>query len=373
MLVVALCACRFDFDGYQKSIDAPTCGATPGAAQSQPLTCNQPMRFEVNATCVDQFAAAETASGISVFTVDWQNNLAGWAFDPVTGAAITQNAHIESLVSHVVGAVDTVDGPVVVSAVNGNTTVYPVDAASRLRGPASTVTGVPSAAPLASGTGAVALGTFASNAFSLHSLSTLGVETLPPKVIVDSSLSPSFGSVIATTAGYLTTWRTAMTMPNSVVVEQLDAGFAAMAGPVTASLDTAGTHDAINPHIAWAPTSSRSLAVWFQKTDTGDDDIWMMMFDGALAPIGPATQLATSAASPVVASDGTDFWVAYQSHGKLVAARVPASGAPSTNMVPDSGGSPQRHTIVSGNGHATIVWIEHGATGPDLWIQQLCH
>ena len=77
VLVLACSACRFDFDGYQQSIDAPSCGATPGATQSQPLTCNQPMRFDVGTLCVDSLAATETASGISVYTVDYQNNLAG--------------------------------------------------------------------------------------------------------------------------------------------------------------------------------------------------------------------------------------------------------------------------------------------------------
>jgi hypothetical protein len=115
---------------------------------------------------------------------------------------------------------------------------------------------------------------------------------------------------------------------------------------------------------------------WYEKDAVSDDAVWIQILDGALAPVTVPMLVATKSLKPRVASDGTDYWIAWVSYesgtDKLVAVRVTAAGAVNPRAVETSGGTPVHWDMVARQGQAVLAWTEAGGVGPDLWFEAMC-
>jgi hypothetical protein len=371
------------FDEHAGAPDAtsptPDTPATPDAPGENLIACNQPERFQVGTTGVMTMAAVPTSSGFAVFTVDEANALRGWAFQwqGTSLVADAQNVALDTGATGTIGGVAS-GADLVLASVEGvpdvtGTKLYPLDGSLGLRAPATTQPMIAGEVPLAkhASTNDIVMIDDAT-ALVVHRVTPLGAVSGMVQ-IADVAEDPSSSMMAPAQTGYVASWVTGMPSPNRGRVQLLDANLAVVAGPVTIGTTT---FDVIRPRVAWAPGSNTYLVTWFEKTPTDDDDVWFQLFDQSLAPITPATLLATYGYGATVVTDGTGFWVAWLAYTSqpesLLTARIAADGMVTQRQVAGSGGVPVLWDVVTRAGQPVLIWAEAGGSGPDLWLAAMC-
>jgi hypothetical protein len=127
---------------------------------------------------------------------------------------------------------------------------------------------------------------------------------------------------------------------------------------------------------AYAAAADRYLIAWHQKASMGSgDEVWISLRDGSLAEIKTA-RVASQGIFPAIAAGDTDFLVVWQDGGSpshLGATRIAMDGTVTPVGVPDTGGTAAGWDVVVHNGQPAVAWVETGGTGPNLWLDPLCH
>jgi len=367
-------ACRYEFDALPP--DATYCAPSPGLTQSQPATCTEPARFTVGASCLDSaLTTVAVPNRLGMFTVDTTSGLTGWLYDLGGGVAIAQNVLVEAGVKPLIGAAVTVGGDIVLAGKHRDRglVIYPMNAGlTDVRAPAVTLGGSMGTVPLAAnGTSNEIAIAGIDGEIELRAIDSVGTVTRPIKRPFTPEQQPGHVTIATASTGYVVTWVAATPSPNEVRVALVDDTLTLVGSERT--LNTT-SFDGINPYTAWAPSSDRYLVVWFEKVESGGDDVWYQLLAGDLSPVGAAGILARdSAVHPRVATDGTDFWVVWRFGAKLEAAHIDATGVVMPQQVQGSDGAPSQWSLAGGAGEAILTWTEVGSTGEDLWIQRMCH
>jgi hypothetical protein len=382
VLLIASCG-RWGFSQQPPAIDdaTPAVDATP---LQNALVCGQPQRFQIGAAGIDQLTATPTHAGYSLFTVDTTGNLAGWSYEWQEAGlvAAAENVALDSDVATTVGATD-VGSDLVVAAIHGassatGTNVYPLAGDLTNRGPTAVHTEISGdTMPIAKsgvGNGLALVTVDAGFVVSARAITTFGEYAGNPVQVVDGTLRAGSISIEPAGTGYVMTWTEALSTPNALRIALLDASFAVVAGPFTQN--TTG-FDPARPHVVWASTSNVYLTAWHEKNVGGDDDVFIQLRDHDLNPITPATIIANFSHTPVIATDGTDFWVAWRTYttmpDHLEAAHLTPTGTLTPRSVTStSGATPKHYTMLERNGQAVMVYTETGGSGPDLWLDALC-
>jgi hypothetical protein len=127
---------------------------------------------------------------------------------------------------------------------------------------------------------------------------------------------------------------------------------------------------------AYAPAADRYLIAWHQKVSTGPgDEVWVSLRDGSMAEL-QAIKVASQGIFPANAAGDSDFLVVWQDGGSpshLGATRIAMDGAATPVGIADTGGTAAGWDLVVHNGQPALAWVETGGTGPNLWLDPLCH
>src|ERR1700733_897256 len=130
--------------------------------------------------------------------------------------------------------------------------------------------------------------------------------------------------------------------------------------------------------IAWAPQTNLYIMGWHEKTDTGDDNVWMSTLGSNLEVVVPPTVISPYSYSPQVTTDGTGFWMTGRTYVNtpapdfLQSAHIGADGTVTPRAVSNSGGTPGQWAMIIRDDQPILVWTETGGTGPDLYFDPMC-
>ena len=381
LLVIALLgACRFGFNSVpapQESTDAATL-SPPDAMQL--LGCTTPPRFTTNASSAVAMVATATSTGFDVFTADSSGNLAGFAYS-FSGSGLVADAEgiiLDTNANGTLGATANGD-TVLLSSMVGmptatGTNLYSFGPALKENGSPSARTGeLTEAAPIVAdprGSG-FALFTIAANGeVDANHVAASGTDSDAPVAVVQASVTASNVAVTPVPGGYVVAYSAAQSSPRQVQLELVDDSFNIVVPAV--SVDNA-QYDEYRPVIA--AVGSTYMVAWHAKDVTDDDDVWFELRDASLKPVTVPTKLATFSSDAVAASDGTSFWVAFDTYSPTTAlglVQITPAGVVTPQTVTGSGGTPTQWAMVPRGTQPVLVWSESGGTGPDLYLDPMC-
>jgi hypothetical protein len=376
--------------GFSDTPLKPTADGGPGSgsgptidAAETPLICNTPSQFAVGT--ITAVAAAQTADGFALVTVDSSGDLAGWsyAFDGAQLAATKEGVSLGSNANGTVG-IAVSGSTLMVAAATGmptatGTTLLPVDAATMAAGtPSARASELAVVTPIAASgadSGGIAFASVDNGGAQIDArlISATGSDTGSAVAIIPATAAASTVSIATAGTGYGVAWNQRVSSLNSIEIELLDSQLNVAAGPVVADNLS---YDAYNGRIAWAPTSNVYLASWHEKNATDGDDVWVAIFDSSLTVKVAPQLVAMSAANAVVATDGSGFVVAYETEGGTVdlgAVYVAADGTVTSQPVPAMTGTPAQWAMVTRAGQPVLVWTMSGGSGPNLSFDALCN
>ncbi|HTR51453.1 MAG TPA: hypothetical protein VMJ10_12145 [Kofleriaceae bacterium] len=380
LVVIALLgACRFGFNDVppgQVSTDAP---AAPADAMPL-LACSNPPRFTTNAGTATAMVATATSTGFDVFTTDSSGNLGGFAYS-FSGTGLVADASGIVLDTNANGTLGTaVNGDtVLLSSMTGlptatGTTLYAFGRALAENGSPSVRSGeLTEAAPIVadpSGSGFALFTIAGSGEVDANHVAANASDADSPVAVVQASAKASNVTVTAVANGYLVAYSSAQSSPNQVQLELVDDSFAVVVPAV--SVDNA-QYDEYDPVIA--AVNGVYMIAWHAKNVTDDDDVWFELRDSSLKALTVPTKLATYSDSAVAASDGTNFWIVWETYSPsttLAGAQITPAGVTTPLTVTGSGGTPKQWAMVPRGMQPVLVWSESGGTGPDLYIDPMC-
>jgi hypothetical protein len=379
LLIIPLAAAcgRRDFDVLTPSPDAAA-DATPPDGAPPVLSCSTPPRFSINASTT-QLSATARLQGYDVFTVDGAGAVQGfsYAFDTndLATARLGKQASDVPVTTNATGTlgVFAVGDDVLVAAPYGRPTVgtalIPLDAQLGLRGAPIMFDGVygtgPALARNSNGTLAFAAQPTL-KAIDVQLVSVLGVAGGPSVQVTDGGADMNNPAIMAVGSNFLVVWNT-----SAVHAQLFDDQLVAQPGIQKVSSDGAGWARA-----AYAPAAARYLIAWHQKVTTGPgDEVWVSLRDSSLSEI-KAIKVAAQGVYPAIAAGDSDFLVVWQDSDiptHLGATRIAMDGTVSPVGVADTGGTATAWDLVVHNGQPALAWVETGGTGPNLWLDPLCH
>jgi len=371
LLLAAGCG-RYGFEGGP---DDPA----PDAATSA-LRCGNAPKFSVG-TLVRDVAAIATSQGFALFTVDEAKELRGWSYGLDAGAltAEAQNVALDIDVTGAFGASAAGDD-IVIGAIHGamttlGTTYHALDAGLAERSTPvisnGRVIGVEPLARCATQPGLASI-RHETGDVAVHGIATNGSD-LGTRMLGVAAENPNELSIITAGTGYAVAWIDTIATPNTTKLALLDENYAFVKGPVTV-MNTAG-FDTIRPRIRWAPGSNTYAVAWFEKTPTGDDDVYAQVFDAQLQPMFAPKLVETSAVRPKLATDGTSFYIGYlqvaANPDRMQTAHLTTDGTLTIRSAASSGGTPLAFSMVERAGQAVLVYVE-SKTSVDVWFEALC-
>jgi hypothetical protein len=389
ILIVPLAAAcgRGRFDVVPPSPDAPVDVAAPDAAPPV-LSCASPPRFSINATAT-QLSATARLHGYDVFTVDGAGQVQGFSYafdtDDLATARLAKQVSDVPVGTNATGSLGAlaIGDDVLVAMPYGRptttgTALIPLSAQLGSRGSPAMHDGAYGAgAALAGNTnGTLAFATQPMlKEVDLQVVSPLGVEasTVQQVPVTDGGADMNNPTIMAVGANFLVVWN-ASGSPSAVHAQLFDEKLVAQTLIMKVSTDQgAGTEFG---RAAYAAAADLYLVAWHQKTSTGGgDEVWISLRNSSLAEI-KAAKIASQGVFPAIAAGDNDFLVVWQDGGSLShlgAARIAMDGAVTPVGVPDTGGTAAGWDLVVHNGQPAVAWVEAGGTGPNLWLDPLCH
>jgi hypothetical protein len=209
----------------------------------------------------------------------------------------------------------------------------------------------------------------------LQLVTSLGTDdaSVAPVQVTDGTAEMDSPTILAVGANFLVVWN-AIVGPSALHAQIFDDRLVAQTLIKKVSFDQpTGTE---SPRAAYAAAADRYLFAWHQKVTTGSgDEVWLSLRDGSLTEI-KAIRVASQGILPVIVAGDSDFLVVWQDGGSpshLGAARIAMDGAVTPVGVPDTGGTAAGWDLVVHNGQPALAWVETNGTGPNLWLDPLCH
>ncbi len=352
--------------------------ATPDAdATPRLLTCGLAPKFAIGTTTLKDFAAVPTSNGFALFSIDNSNELRGWSY-AWNGDAL-QHVIDGAIVQNVTGAfgADAIGDDIVVTAVTNTptaTSYHLLDAnLARRAAPVTAVGRVVGAWPIsrAGTTDELASVRYETNDVAVYNIDARSGADGTMRMLGAAPDAPSELSITSAGTGYAVAWVDTAATPNLTRLALLDKAFNVIKGPIVISAGTA--FDTIRPRIRWAPLSNTYGVTWFEKTPTGDDDVYAAVFDDQLAPKFAPVKLQTSAVRPKIATDGTAFWIGYVNAGlnSMDVARLTVDGSVVVRSAASGGGAPKAFGMVERAGQPVLVTVEESG-GSQLYFDPLC-
>lgn len=391
ILIVALAAAcgrgRFDVLPQSPEPDAAVDSVAPDAAPPV-LSCATPPRFSISAAAT-QLSATARLHGYDVFTVDGTGQVQGFSYafdtDNLATAKLGAQASDVPVATNATGSLGAfpLGDDVLVAMPYGRptstgTALIPLDAQLGSRGaPAMHDGSYGAGSALArNSNGTLAFATQLSlKAIDLRLVSALGTEVGPAQKVqvTDGTTDMTSPTVIAVGASFLVVWN-AEVSPSELHAQIFDDQLVPQTMIKKVSFDqTGGTQ---SPRAAYAPAAARYLFAWHQKVSIGSgDEVWISLRDSSLTEI-QATRVASQGILPAIAAGDNDFLVVWQDGGgssHLGATRVAMDGKVTPVGVADTGGTAAGWDLVVYNGQPALAWVEAGGTGPNLWLDPLCH
>jgi hypothetical protein len=343
-----------------------------------------PARFAIGPATVGLSAAA-TLHGYDVFTVDGTGAVAGFSYafdtDDLATAKLVVQAGNVPVGTNATGSLAAIafGDDVLVAMPFGRpdpmgTSLIPLDMRLGSRGQPVTYNGaIGSVAALArNSTGAVVLATQPTllKEVDLQEVTPLGdkLATAPQAQLTDGTSAMNDPTIMAVGAGFLVVWNSS----NAVHAQLFDSQLVALTpAPV------AFTQNGIEaPFAAYATMANRYLFAWHQKISMGSgDEIWVSLRDSGLNDL-MTTRVAAQGIDPQIAAGASDFLVVWQDGkqaSRLGATRVAMDGRVTPVSVPNTNGTAAAWDLVVHDGQPAVAWVEAGGTGPNLWLDPLCH
>jgi hypothetical protein len=390
---VGIGACgRFDFGNRDKPPDAGNprddAAATADSPPDAPpmlLPCGSPSRVSFG-NGFDALIASSTPNGYQVLAVDGNGNLSGSVFELQSGSLVTiaDRVALDTAQAGTLGAVQ-IGSQTLLASIYGR----PTPAGTKLRalsadlsplGTASTRAGVFGGdVPVATHDHTYAFATVdgSTKQVDAHPVDTSGADIGSLVKLVDGAEGAGNVAIAESGTGFVVTYVSSATSPNSARIELVDAAFNRLAGPITAN--TAAADDALRVVAAWAPTAKVFAVAWYNKDSTDGDDVWYQIRDANLGMVTPPLKIGPSVYLPYLIADtaGTGFWIAYRSYAtspdKVLAGHIDATGVLTPRSVLGSnGGGVDKFTLIARDGQPVLVWTETGGIGPDLYLDPMC-
>jgi hypothetical protein len=345
------------------------------------LDCAAPARFAIGAAKLNALAAAGPPTGVIVFTADSGGALAGWAFTFSDGqlVASAQNVALGTNATGALGATSH-GGTVMLSSMVGmptasGTTLFPVDGTMHaIAAPSARSAEYAASHPIATGGisgrfGFVTIDDTTGQA-DARAVAANGSDSGAPVKLVDAAAAPSNLAIATAPGGYAVAYSSATSSQKQVLLQLHDESFHVTAGPTAVDSASGGEYA---PAIAWV--GDVMLVAWHAKDAMGNDEVWIALFDSALKQVVPAMSIAKSASDAVVASDGTGFWLAWDSYtgtSHLDGAHVSIDGTVTPRPITRTTGTPGKWTMVERGTQPVLVWNEVGGSGPNLYLDPMC-
>lgn len=371
-LLVAATGCgRYGFEpGDEPEPDAPIA--------PRQLTCGLSPKFSLGTTTLKDFHAVPTSTGFALFSIDTSDELRGWSYEwrDDTLAKGRDGAVLQN-VTGAFGAAALGDDIVVAGTTGGGptlaTTYLLLDHELFMRtAPVTTPSRVIGAWPLARSGASNELATvrYENNDVAVQGISATGQDGSMRMYGVTAE-APSELSIVTAGSGYAVSWVDTAATPNQTKLALLDEYFAVVKGPITIVSGT--TFDVIRPRVRWAPTSNTYGVTWFEKIASGDDDVYVAIFDDQLATKVAPMRVATSAVRPKIATDGNAFWLGYVNAklGRMEVAKVGLDGSLAIRAAASGGGNPKAFGMVERAGQPVLVTVEESG-GSQLYFDPLC-
>ena len=390
ILIIPLAAAcgRGRFDAVPPPPDAVAIDAAPDAAPPV-LSCTMPPRFSISAS-VTQLSATARLHGYDVFTVDSTGEVQGFSYtfdtnDRATATLAKQVANVP-VGTNATGSLGAfADGDDVIVAMPygrpmpTGTALIPLDAQLDARGAPAIHDGLYGAggALARNTTGVLAFATQPTvEEIDLKLVSPLGGEatTVQQVKLTEGTTELENPTVIPVGANFLVVWN-ADVSPSELHAQLFDERLVAQTLIKKVSFDQGGGTEF--PRAAYAAAADRYLFAWHQKISGGGsgDEVWISLRNGSFTEIA-AAKVAAQGILPAIAAGDNDFLVVWQDGGSLShlgAARVAMDGTVTPVGVPDTGGTAAGWDVVVHNGQPAVAWVEAGGTGPNLWLDPLCH
>jgi hypothetical protein len=375
LLLIASCG-RLGF-ADQQQLD----GGAGDAAAPERLQCGAPTRFQVGAGSFTAIAPTATADGFALFAATGAA-VNGWAFVFADGQLVptVMGVPVATSETSAIGAAAS-GSTLLLSSMYGSpatgTALVPLDQNLAPLGTIDENGTFAIANPVASGPAGFAFATVddMTGEIDAQLTSTTALPSGSPVSIVGSAESANQVTIIPTASGYAVAYISSANSPSVVRVELLDGSLGVAVAPADASNSPFGANSV---SLAWAPITNLYLATWSDKSDMGNDRAWATLLDASLHTVVPPVMLSASSYSPSVATDGSTFWVTWQSYvdnpapNFLAAAQVAADGTVTPRAVTGSGGSPGMWAMIERDGQPVLVWTETGGTGGDLYLDPMC-
>lgn len=388
ILIIPLAAAcgrgRFDVLPPDAAADSPVPSAAPPV-----LSCATPPRFSIDPAAT-QLSATARLHGYDVFTVDGTGQVHGFSYafdtDDLATARLAKEVGDVPVATNATGALGAfaVGDDVLVAMPFGNpatgTALIPLDPEFGSRGAPTMFAG----SSAGSSSGVVARNSNGTLAFAtqptktevdLQLVSPLGVDAgAAQKVqVTDATVNMDNATILPVGANFLAVWNAELS-PSVVHAQLFDDKLVAQTLIKKVSFDQSGGTEF--PRAAYAAAADRYLIAWHQKASVGSgDEVWISLRDGSLAEIKEA-RVASQGIFPAIAAGDTDFLVVWQDGGSpshLGATRIAMDGTVTPVGVPDTGGTAAGWDLVVHNGQPAVAWVETGGTGPNLWLDPLCH
>jgi predicted small lipoprotein YifL len=354
------------------------------------LSCDAAPRF-MSGTTTTRLAATSTQDGYLVLSLDGNGQITGSSFQfsatdpmhPLTQA--TASVPIMSDANSV--AAFAIGGSLFASVPFGKTSLTGTKFVSL--DPQLMTVGTPTMSDgWYSGAAMLARGTASNFALLAQSLSTGEVDVglfaadstqlIPTQPVIQGSPLPANPTIISATqpggtARFLVSWN-APGSPDAIHAQVLDDQLIPRTAVTKISADP--TFGSQNPRAAYAPGADRYLFAWSEKVGSGMDQVWLSLRDGNLAEVVPPIKIAAQGVLPVIAAGDDSFLVVWQDGGdpyRLGAARVAKDGTNMALGIPTTGGTTAGWDLVVHDGQPALVWVEANGTGPNLWLDPLCH
>lgn len=361
--------------------DAPAPDAEPAdAPPPDRLTCGAPARFAIPATTA-RLAAAPTAHGYQLFTIDNLGDVHGQAYEFTAGALVARvtDAPVGADATGVLDATPVGDGALLVMPYGRpsatGTTVIPLDGKLEPRGAAQQLEGWfggPGAIATSS-TGAIAmLGTLTTGEVDVKLVSPLGVELAAQRPVVSKADAATQPTIVAGATGYVVTWSANAASPNEVRAELLDAQLAVTDPAVPIS---AAATEAFLPRVAYAAGRDTYLFAWTEKAGGSGDVIGLSLRDGKLGATRGAVRFAPKGANPRIVAGTDDFlvvWDDFVQPSRLDAARITADGVVTPMPITGTGAKAVTWDVVVRGGQPALIWVEGDAAGANVWLDPVC-
>jgi hypothetical protein len=370
--------------GFGDEVMDAAVGTTDGSsidAPPQALACGSPTRFQLGAASLNALSAASLTNGYAIMTTDSSGALRGWAF-AFNGSqlvATAQNVALDSGATGVLGAASYGNTLMLTSEVGTpsatGTTVYALDPTMKALATPSARSGQfaathPIAASGVDGTFAFVTMDSTTGEADAHVLAADGTDSGAPVKIVAGAAVPNNLAIATAPSGYAVAYSSAAGSPRQVTLQLHDASFNTVGGPV--AVDSAAG-DEYMPSIASA--GNALLVTWHAKDATGDDEVWIAIYDSALTPLVTAKSIATFSNDATLASDGTGFWLTWNTYkpaNHLAGAHVAVDGTVTPRPVAGTSGTPGKWTLIARDTQPVLVWTEVGGSGPDLYLDPMC-